>query len=351
MAPAGATTTTRALRRLALERQGLLKQAPFGRGRAGVRRAIEQLGYVQIDTISVVSRAHDHVLEARVPGYRPELLDAAIERGEVFEYWAHAAAYLPMRDYRFALPKMHAMRAGEDRWVRSRDARLMRRVLDRIRAEGPLQTRDFDAPKQHRNSGWWDWKPAKHALEQLFMQGDLMVVGRRGFQKVYDLSERVLPAHVDTRTPSVDEFAIHLIERQLAATGCASTRVCAYQRTTPGLRQALDAALQEAAAAGELIRLSLGNGGTGTETVFAAPDALERRAAPAPRGPRVLDGNTGVLRVPSPAPRYARGHGRGVRRRSRGRAGPGVDQALRDPAARAPRRPAAARTRRDRWGW
>jgi len=288
MAPAGATTATRALRRLALERHALLRQAPFGRGRPAVRRAIEQLGYVQIDTISVVSRAHDHVLQMRLPGYRPELLDAAVQRGEVFEYWAHAAAYLPMRDYRFALPKMHAMRAGEDRWVRSRDARLMRRVLDRIRAEGPLQARDFEAPKRHRNSGWWSWKPAKHALEQLFMQGDLMAVGRRGFQKVYDLTERALPADVDTRTPSVDELAAHLIERQIAATGFASTRVCAYQRDTPGLRPALDAALQAAAARGELRGLALGNGAGAPETVFAEPEALERRLSPAPARARLL---------------------------------------------------------------
>jgi len=288
MARAGATTTTRTLRRLALERQGLLKKAPFGRGHSGTRRAIEQLGYVQIDTISVVSRAHDHVLESRVPGYRPELLDAALRRGEVFEYWAHAAAYLPMRDYRFSLPKMHAMRAGEDHWVRSRDARLMRRVLDRIREEGPLQTRDFDAPEQHRNGGWWDWKPAKQALEQLFMQGDLMAVGRRGFQKVYDLTERVLPADVDTRTPTVDELAAHLIERQVVALGCASRRVCTYQRRTPGLRQAVDAALERAAGRGDLYRLTLGNGDAGSETVFAEPHALERRAAPAPARARVL---------------------------------------------------------------
>ncbi|NBC23403.1 MAG: winged helix-turn-helix domain-containing protein [Gammaproteobacteria bacterium] len=288
MAPPGATTTTRTLRRLALERQGLLKTEPFGRGRGGIRRAIEQLGYVQIDTISVVSRAHDHVLEARVPGYRPELLDAALRRGEVFEYWAHAAAYLPMRDYRFSLPRMHAMRAGEDRWVRSRDTRLMRRVLDRIRAEGPLQTRDFEAPKNRGNTGWWDWKPAKQALEQLFMQGDLMAVGRRGFQKVYDLTERALPAHVNTCTPTVEELAAHLIERQVAAMGCASTRVCTYQRPIPGLRPAVDAALERAVRRGELVRLTVGNGNARQEAVFAEPDALQRRAAPAPARARVL---------------------------------------------------------------
>ena len=90
------------LRRIALDRQGLLRQAHFGRGKGAVLRAIEQLGYVQIDTISVVQRAHHHVLRSRVPNYRPALLDQLQREGKVFEYWYHAAAYLPMRDYRFA---------------------------------------------------------------------------------------------------------------------------------------------------------------------------------------------------------------------------------------------------------
>ncbi|MEQ8859390.1 MAG: crosslink repair DNA glycosylase YcaQ family protein [Pseudomonadales bacterium] len=296
MARAGATRTASRiasrvasrLGRLALHRQGLLQRAPFGRGLAGARRAIEQLGYVQIDTISVVSRAHDHVLQARVPGYRPDMLDRLQADGHVFEYWAHAAAYLPLRDYRFARPHMDAMRARQTRWVRSRDGRLMRRVLDRVRAEGPLQTRDFEAPAGRRSSGWWDWKPAKHALEQLFMQGDLMVVGRAGFQKIYDLPERVLPAEVDTSAPSLDDYARHLIERQSAAMGFATARACVYQRQTPGLREAVADALEAERAQGRLTAVSLPTPGGREETAYADPAALEGRAPPAQGRARVL---------------------------------------------------------------
>ncbi|MDZ7670638.1 MAG: crosslink repair DNA glycosylase YcaQ family protein [Gammaproteobacteria bacterium] len=289
MPPAGATTEIiRRLRRTSLQRQGLLQRAAFGTGLAGTRRAIEALGYVQIDTISVVSRAHDHVLQARVPGYRPELLDRLQADGSVFEYWAHAAAYLPMRNYRFALPRMHAMRAGEERWIRSRDQTLMRRVLDRVRLEGPLQTRDFEAPANARSSGWWDWKPAKRALEQLFMQGDLMVTGRSGFQKIYDLPERVLPDWVDTRTPTVEEYADHLIEAQLRATGLASVRVCVYQRQTPGLRQAVTRALQAAETRGELLELMLQPPNGPSETVYADPEIFATRAPPARATARLL---------------------------------------------------------------
>lgn len=284
----GATATRRRLRRLALERQGLLAAAPFGRGLSGARRAVETLGYVQIDTISVVSRAHEHVLQARVPGFGPDVLDRLQARREVFEYWAHAAAYLPMRDYRFALPRMHDVRSGQERWIRCRDRALMARVLDRVRAEGPLQARDFEAPQGRRGAGWWDWKPAKRALEQLFMEGELMSVGRVGFQKVYDLAERALPPDVDTRMPALEEYAEHLIERQLAALGCASTRVCVYQRYTPGLRAAVDAALTSAAAAGRLLPLDLAAPGAPRETVYVEPESFETRLAPARAQARIL---------------------------------------------------------------
>jgi hypothetical protein len=272
------------LRRITLDRQGLLKRAPFGSGLAGARRAIERLGYVQIDTISVISRAHDHILQVRVPGYTPRVLDRLQADGSVFEYWAHAAAYLPMRDYRFALPRMLDMRQRRDRWIRSRDTSLMAKVLDRVRQDGPLQTRDFEAAA-HSSTGWWDWKPAKRALEQLFMQGDLMVAGRSGFQKVYDLPERVLPDRVDTRAPSLSEYAAHLIDRQLAAHGFASVRSCTYQRRTPGLNEAVARALEDAHHQQALVRMEIERP---ERLIYIDPEALDGRAPPAPSRARLL---------------------------------------------------------------
>ena len=94
------------LRRITLDRQGLLKSSHFGRGKNATLRAIERLGYVQIDTISVVERAHHHVLWSRVPNYRPRFLDQLMRERRLFEYWSHAAAWLPKSEYRFALPRM-----------------------------------------------------------------------------------------------------------------------------------------------------------------------------------------------------------------------------------------------------
>ena len=135
----GARATAAGMRRVALARQGLVGRRKLGSGIEGVRKTLERLGYVQIDTISVVARAHHHTFWSRVGGYRDEWINRLIGRGEAFEYWSHAAAYLPMRDYRFSLPAMRAFRNGEERWVRSKEPKLMRAVLARIRDEGPLR--------------------------------------------------------------------------------------------------------------------------------------------------------------------------------------------------------------------
>jgi uncharacterized protein YcaQ len=104
------------IRRHALGAQGLLQARPFGTGRAGALKTIRQLGYVQIDTISVVERAHHHVLYSRVPGFTPPMTNQLLRDGEIFEYWAHAAAFLPMTDFRFSLFYKHALRDGQIHW-------------------------------------------------------------------------------------------------------------------------------------------------------------------------------------------------------------------------------------------
>ena len=272
----GAAPPMNKLRRIALHRQGLLRQAPFGQGKAAALRAIEHLGYVQIDTISVVERAHHHVLHSRVPNYKPSFLDQLQREGKVFEYWYHAAAYLPMRDYRFALRDMQAVKSGESNWVRSRDRKLMQRIRDRVRLEGPLRARDFEDPRLSR-AGWWDWKPAKRALEQLFIEGDLMITGRDGFQKTYDLPERALPADVSTAAPSLDEFAAYLVANTLRSHGFATRKSFSHLRPSADLRDAVAKALEAGAAEGRLRRFSTHNG----DLWWGDAELLDQRAPPA----------------------------------------------------------------------
>ena len=260
------------LRRIALHQQGLLRNESFGRGKGAVLRAIEQIGYVQIDTISVVERAHHHVLGSRVANYRPAILEQLVRERKLFEYWFHAASWLPMEHYRFSLPRMHQLN-GERHWFKDSDSKLMHEILARIASDGPLRARDFEDTRQS-NSGWWDWKPAKQALEQLFMQGELMVSARKGFQKVYDLPERVLPGWVDTRMPTLDEFAAHLIDTSLRAHGFVTLVAVTYLRKGQALREAVKRQLQTLIEEGLLTQQALGK----SCNVYLDPERLETQA-------------------------------------------------------------------------
>lgn len=247
------------LRRMALSAQGLLQTQPFGRGLAGARRAINHLGYVQIDTISVVERAHHHVLYSRVPNFKPAMINQLLLKRDIFEYWAHAAAFLPIADFRFSLPYKHAIKSGQTHWFKTRDKKLMRELLARIRSEGPLRSRDIETSATNR-AGWWDWKPAKKALEQLYMEGDLMVSSREGFQKTYDLTERVLPSDVNLQIPSMEEFATHLVDQQLRCHGLVSLKGLTYLRRNTELRKAVKDSVNERLGQGSLEQVQMNSG-------------------------------------------------------------------------------------------
>lgn len=247
------------LRRIALAAQGLQQAQPFGRGLVGARKAIEHLSYVQIDTISVVERAHHHVLYSRVPGFKPDMINRLLVNRDIFEYWSHAAAFLPIADFRFSLPYKQAIKSGQTHWYKNPDRKLMKQLQDRIRSDGPLRSRDIES-KTNKGAGWWDWKPAKKALEQLYMEGDLMVCQREGFQKVYDLTERVLPTQINTQMPTAEEFAEHLLESQLRCHGLVSLKGLTYLRRNPELRKAMKTLVDERLEQGELERVQLASG-------------------------------------------------------------------------------------------
>ena len=260
--------------RIILHAQLLDGRTRIRKGKAGVAQVVDHLGYVQIDTISVIERAHHHTLWTRVPGYRPEHLHQAhaIDRA-VFEYWGHAASYLPLKDYRFYLPMMKSFYDAKNSWYRGWGERYggyLEPVLRRIREEGPLAARDFENLAARGQGPWWDWKPAKAALETLFWRGELMIRERRGFERIYDLTERVLPAGTDTRLPSADELGRFIVRRALGALGVAGEReIRDYIRI--GDRHIVAAALKEMLAAGEIACLGV-EGRPGA--VYALPALL-----------------------------------------------------------------------------
>lgn len=230
------------LKLLTLDSQGLTQNTPFGTGKTAVLNALEHLGYIQIDTLSMVERAHHHTLWTRIPDFRANDLEELVEERKVFEYWFHAASYLPMQDFRYVLPQMLMIKRGESRYYNA-DPKVMKYVVDNIRNEGPKRARDFEN-ESHKAGSWWNWKPAKLALERLFMQGDLMISGRSGMQKTYDLAERVLPSSTNTSEPTPLEFAEYLVKTNLRAYGFTTLKQITHLRKGNDLKTNVNKVLQ-----------------------------------------------------------------------------------------------------------
>ncbi|HEY3982595.1 winged helix-turn-helix domain-containing protein [Cedecea sp.] len=196
----------RAARNLHLAAQGLL-QKPRRRARpSDVADAISRMSLLQIDTINIVARSPYLVLFSRLGQFEPGWLDGALASGELIEYWAHEACFLPKKD--FSLIR-HRMLSPENmgwkyrpEWMNAH-AEDIRQLLAYIEENGPVRSADFEHPRKGA-SGWWEWKPQKKHLEGLFTAGKVMVTERRNFQRVYDLTHRVMPHWDDT---------LHLIEQ------------------------------------------------------------------------------------------------------------------------------------------
>lgn len=187
---------------------------------------INNLSYIQIDTISVIERTHHHTLWTRVPNYQHSFLhDLQAKDRAIFEYWGHAMSYLPMQDFRYFLNRMEKFKNPTNRWVKdflNKSSHYLYPVKKRIEEEGPLASKDFKPAADENKGPWWDWKPAKAALELLFWRGELMITERKNFQKIYDLTERVLPEGLNLKKPSESELAEFLIQNALKAMGIAT---------------------------------------------------------------------------------------------------------------------------------
>ena len=193
-----------AIRRLAVSTQAYA--ARFRRARAGeVEETIRRLSAVQLDSITAVDRAHRLTLSSRIGMYDETELQGLLGSGRVFEYWAHEACLLPIELW----PHCRRTMEGGAHWryheqAMRRHGDLVEPILERIRAEGPLGSRDFEGAGD--GSTMWNWKPAKAVLEALWDQGMLAVAERQSFQRRYDLAERVIPRALrDAPIPAEDE--------------------------------------------------------------------------------------------------------------------------------------------------
>jgi uncharacterized protein YcaQ len=214
-------------RRILLAGQGLSRPPRRKLTAAGLRNLVEDLGFVQVDSINTVARAHHMILLARNQTYRPAQLTRLLERDcALFENWTHDAAIIPSSFYPFWKPRFARERARlRERWRKWRRAGFeeqLERVLARVREAGPVMARDLGEDGKRSAGGWWNWHPAKAALEYLWRTGALAVARREGFQKVYDLAERVIPACHRAETPTAEAFVDWACRGALTRLGFAS---------------------------------------------------------------------------------------------------------------------------------
>jgi uncharacterized protein len=185
-------------RRLFLDRHAL-SEAPSGpaSGQA-LHDLIERIGFVQVDSINTVARAHDMILWSRRQAFRPPALKRLLERDRsLWEHWTHDASILPARlhgvwQHRFQRDAVR-LEAGWRSWFRDGYEAQFDSILNRIAKDGPVGTADVGEGEVRGRGGWWDWHPSKTALEWLWRTGKIAVTRRDGFAKIYDLTERVIP--------------------------------------------------------------------------------------------------------------------------------------------------------------
>ena len=259
-------------RRLWLRAQRLDEPVPFGSGPDATRRAVEHLGYVQIDTINVIERCHHHILFTRNPSYRrADLQHAQSVDKSVFEYWAHALAYIPTRDLPFYMNAMRAYRTAQrGPWFANVTEADLRKVIRLISKDGPQTIRDIDddvlVEKDH---AWASRKPSKRALQLAFFQGDVTVTARTGMLKSYDLLPRHFAWETKPKPATERQISDYVIDRALRAQSVVSLdSIChlAAKRKV-AVRTLLDARARR----GELLAVDISG-----VVHWVAPSALER---------------------------------------------------------------------------
>ncbi|MEZ5753840.1 MAG: crosslink repair DNA glycosylase YcaQ family protein [Paracoccaceae bacterium] len=283
-----------AARRHFLDRHALAEPPSGGCSGPGLAGLVERIGFVQVDSITTVARAHDMILWARRGAFRPAALKRALE-GErrLWEHWTHDASILPMGLWpmwraRFAADEAR-LYGNWQRWFREGYQAQFGTILDRIARDGPVSSSDVGEGEARGKGGWWDWHPSKTALEWLWRTGKIAVTRRDGFRKVYDLTERVIPD------------AVRAVE---VAPGAVVDWACASALERLGFATAREVAAYWNAVSGEVARDWLARAlaeGRVEDAWVEGADGARRRVFTVPGLARAdVPGVTGRLRVLSP---------------------------------------------------
>jgi uncharacterized protein YcaQ len=213
-----------AARAIWLRAQRLDSVAPFGEGPQATAAAVEHLGYVQIDTIHVIERCHHHILWNRIPAYRrTDLHHAQSIDKSVFEYWTHALAYVPAKDFRFFIPAMKLHRREGHKWFKEVKPADLSKVMRLLKKDGAMTIRDIeDDVLVEKVHAWGSRKPSKRALQLAFYGGRVTISERNGMLKTYELMDRHFGWDSLPKAASTREISGYLLDRGLRAQGVVS---------------------------------------------------------------------------------------------------------------------------------
>ncbi|MDJ1018448.1 MAG: crosslink repair DNA glycosylase YcaQ family protein [Paracoccaceae bacterium] len=211
-------------RRLFLDRHLLLRRGSGAGTNDDLEGVLSDLGFVQVDSVNTLARAHDLILWSRRGQYRPKALENLVSRRRTaFEHWTHDASVIPMAFYPMWRLKFERDEARmRYRWAESRREGWDAEIDDverHIADKGPACSLDVGESERSGSSGWWDWHPSKTALEFLWRSGRLAVCHRRGFRKYYNLAERVVPAMYYNQIVENDQIVDWAMSEALARLG------------------------------------------------------------------------------------------------------------------------------------
>ena len=216
-------------RALQLAAMALLTPPKQRAKKSDVLTTIRSMNVLQIDTIHIVARSPYLVLWSRLGDYSPRWLDELLNEGALFEYWSHAACFLPIEDYpQYRRQMLHLEAAGSERTALrlANDPHAHLELVQHVRENGPVRAANFDHVDGRKGNGWWDWKPDKLRLETLFTAGEIMVKRRQNFHRIYDVRDRVLPPHFldDNAVPSREAVDVAWTLAATKAMGLAPAR-------------------------------------------------------------------------------------------------------------------------------
>lgn len=273
----------RRARRLFLDRHLLLRPGTGPGKGADLDAVLHDLGFVQVDSVNTLARAHDQILWSRRGRYRPKALEHLVARRRTaFEHWTHDAAVIPMPFYpmwrlKFARDEARMQERWtqwrRDGWVEEIDA-----VLRHVADNGPTCSLDLGGDERKGSNGWWDWHPSKTALEFLWRSGRLAIRHREGFRKFYDLAERVIPMDLLRAGPDAAETVDWAMREALARLGFgASGELAAFFEIAA--RDEAKAWSREALAAGRIIEADIESADGSRRRSFTTEDALDHAAS------------------------------------------------------------------------